>query len=91
MLTKQVHDALEVDDVKVEIMPQIIDNSMVIRAPHIAHKPKGKVKVRVVKAKVTVKRSRLDRATSHLYDLEDSVGPEKPLNIEFDLYQMEDY
>ena len=50
------------------------------------------MKVRMVKAKVTVKKtSRLDKATSHLYDLEDSHGPEKTLNIDFGLYQMEDY
>ncbi len=90
-MTKHVHDALGVETVKVEVIPQIIDNTMVIGEPHIVRKPKGKVKVRVVKAKVTPKRSRLDRATSHLYDLEDSTGPEKPLNIDFGLYQMENY
>ena len=90
-LTKHVHDALGVEDLKVEVVPQIIDNSMVIGAPHMVQKPKDKVKVRVVKAKMTVKRTRLDRATSHLYDLEDSTGPEKHLNIDLGLYQMEDY
>jgi hypothetical protein len=90
-LTKHVHDALGVDDVKVEVVPQIIDNTMVLGEPHIERKPKGKVKVRMVKAKVTPKRSRLERATSSLYDLEDSTGPEKPLNIDFGLYQMENY
>ena len=43
------------------------------------------------KAKVTAKKSRLEKATNHLYDLEDSCGPEKQLNIDFGLYQMEDY
>lgn len=90
-MTKHVHDALGVDDVKVEVVPQIIDNTMVLGEPHIERKPKGKVKVRMVKAKVTPKRSHLERATSHLYDLEDSTGPEKPLNIDFGLYQMENY
>jgi hypothetical protein len=45
----------------------------------------------MVKTKVTVKKSRLEKATSHLYDLEDSCGPEKTLNIDLGLYQMEDY
>jgi hypothetical protein len=90
-LTKHVHDALAIEDVKVEVIPQIIDNTMIIGTSHIARKPKGKVKVRMVKAKVTAKRSRLDRATSSLYDLEDSTGPEKTLNIDFGLYQMENY
>jgi hypothetical protein len=41
---------------------------------------------------VTVKRSsRLEKATQHLYDLEDAHEPEKPLNIDFGLYQMENY
>ncbi len=92
-MTKHIHDPLAatIEDVKVEVAPQIIDNTLVMGASHIAQKPKGKVKVRVVKAKVTAKRSRLERATSHLYDLEDSAGPEKHLNIDFGLYQMEDY
>jgi hypothetical protein len=46
----------------------------------------------MVKAKMTtVKKSRLEKATSHLYDLEDSHGPEKALNIDLGLYQMEDF
>jgi hypothetical protein len=45
----------------------------------------------MVKAKVTVKKSRLEKATCQLYDLEDYAGPERRLNIELDLYQMEDY
>ena len=50
------------------------------------------MKVRMVKSKMPVKKtSRLDKATNHLYDLEDAHGPEKPLNIDFGLYQMEDY
>jgi hypothetical protein len=78
------------DDVKVQ--PTCIDNSLVIAAPHIASKPKSsKVKVRMVKAKVVTKKSSLETATSHLYDLEDSHGPEKTLNIDLGLYQMEDF
>jgi hypothetical protein len=91
VLTKHVNDALGVDDLKVEVVPQIIDNTIVIGAPQIARKPKGRVKVRVVKARMTAKRSRLEKATGHLYDLEDNTGAEKPLNIDFGLYQMEDY
>lgn len=83
---------LSVEDAKVEVTPKIIDNTLVLGAPNINCKPKGKMKVsRMVKAKMTVKKSRLEKATSHLYDLEDRCGPEKPLNIDFGLYQMEDY
>ena len=50
------------------------------------------MKVRTAKSKVPVKRtSRLEKVTSILYDLEEVHGPEKPLNIDFGLYQMEDY
>ena len=96
-LTKHVHDDalkchLSVEDIKVEVVPKLIDNSLAFGAPGIVCKPKGKMKVnRMDKAKVTVKKSRLDKATSHLYDLEDSCGPEKVLNIDLGLYQMEDY
>ncbi len=91
-MTKPIHDVLNVDDdIKVDIAPQIIDNTLTIGAPHVIRKSKGKVKVRVVKAKVTQSKSRLERAISHLYDLEDNAGPEKHLGINFGLYQMEDY
>ena len=95
-MTKHVHEDslkmhLSVQDVKVEVTPKIIDNTMVLSAPNGLRQPKDKVKDRMVKAKMTVKKSRLEKATSHLYDLEDSCGPEKPLNIDFGLYQMEDY
>jgi hypothetical protein len=95
-LTKNIsEDSLKlnllIDDPKVEVTPKIIDNTLVLGASNVMRKPKGKMKVRMVKTKVTVKKSRLEKATSHLYDLEDSCGPEKPLNIDFGLYQMEDF
>lgn len=95
-MTKQVHDEalryhIAVEDPKVEVAPQIIDNRMVIAGPRIVRKTKGKVKVRMVKAKVTAKKSGLEKATSQLYDLEEDCAPEKPLNIDLGLYQMEDY
>jgi len=88
--TLKIH--LSIEDVKVEITPKIIDNTIVLGAPSVMIKSKSKMKVnRMVKAKMTVKKSRLEKATSHLYDLEDSCGPEKTLNIDLGLYQMEDY
>lgn len=82
---------LSVDAVKVEVTPvtpALLDNSLTMSAPSIVTETK---KSRMVKAKVTPKKSRLDKATSHLYDLEDSHGPEKSLNIDLGLYQMEDF
>ena len=94
-LTKHLHEdtlkPLGLEDVKIEIIPKTIDHSMVIGGGQIARKPKNKIKVRMVKSKMLKKTSRLDKATSHLYDLEDAHCPEKPLNIDFGLYQMEDY
>ena len=95
-MTKQVHDddlkcALGVDDMKVEVAPKIIDAVIVLTRPNVMGKPKSKIKARIVEAKVTVKENYLEKATGHLYDLEDTSGPEKPLNIDFGLYQMEDY
>ena len=96
-LTKHVHDDalkchLSVEYIKVEVVPKLIDNSLALGAPGIVCKPKGKMKInRMDKAKVTVKKSRLEKATSHLYDLEDNTGSEKTLNIDLGLYQMEHY
>jgi hypothetical protein len=96
-LTKNLHeDALKlhlsIEEIKVEVTPKIIDNTLVLGAPSVIGKPKSKMKVnRMVKAKVTVKKSRLEKVTSHLYDLDDSCGPERTLNIDLGLYQMEDY
>jgi len=95
-LTKHLHeDALKplgIDDAKIEVTPKIIDNSMIIGSPHIVCKPKNKMNTRMVKNKMPSKKtSRLEKATHCLYDLETAHEPEKPLNIDLGLYQMEDY
>ena len=95
-MTKHLHEdaikPLGIEDVKIEIIPETIDHSLVMGGGQIVRKPKNKMKVRMVKSKMPVKKtSRLDKATNLLYDLEDAYGPEKPLNIDFGLYQMEDY
>jgi len=95
-LTKHLHEdaikPLGIEDVKIEIIPETIDHSLVIGDGKIVCKPKNKMKVRMVKSKMPVKKtSRLDKATNLLYDLEDAHGTEKPINIDFGLYQMDDY
>jgi hypothetical protein len=83
---------LGIDDVKVEVVPKMIDNSMRISGSSIVRKPKNKMKVGVAKSKMTPKKtSRLNKATNCLYDLEEACEPEKVLNLDLDLYQMEDY
>ena len=87
-----IKNPLTIEDVKVEVVPKMIDNSMVMGESQIVRKPKSKMKVRMDKSKMPVKRtSRLEKAIQHLYDLEDAHEAEKPLNIDFGLYQMEDY
>lgn len=51
------------------------------------------VKIPLVKARArkSVRRSRLAKATEKLYNLEPCGLPEKPLNVDLGLYQMEDY
>ena len=92
-LTKHDNDELKcnlsIEDAKVE--PQIIDNSLVLDSSSVVCKPESKVKSRMVKSKMTTRKSCLEKATNDLYDLEDSHGPEKVLNIDLGLYQMEDY
>jgi hypothetical protein len=98
-LTKQEHDHvhddlkcdLSVDDVKVEVAPKIIDDSIIINSTHVIRKPKSKVKARMVKAKMKVEKSELEKTANHLYDLEDSCESEQTLNVDFGLYQMEDF
>jgi len=95
-LTKQVSDDLKchltVEDAEVDVKPEVIDNTLVIAAPHIVPQHESsKIEVRIVKPKMTTKKSNLEKATSHLYDLEDSHGAEKCIDIDLGLYQMEDY
>ena len=98
-LTKHLHEDslkvnLSIEDAKIEMMPKILDPRMVIGGSQVTRKPKDtqKMKVGMVKSKMPVKKtSRLEKATGHLYDLEDDCGPDKKLNIDFGLYQMEDY
>ena len=83
---------LTIEDVKVEVVPKMIDNSMVISGPHMVPENKSKMKVGMAKSKMPPKRiNRLEKATHYLYDLEETHEPEKTLNIDLDLYQMEDY
>lgn len=92
-----VHDEalknqLTIEDAKVEVVPKMNDDPMVMGSLHIGTKPKRNMKVTMIKQTAHVKRtSRLSKATQNLYDLEESTGPEKTLNIDLDLYQMEDY
>jgi len=96
-LTKSLsEDALKcnLEGAKVEVVPQILDNTGVLcDSLPLAAQPERKLKVRAVKSRVrvSVKNSRLGKITRQLYDLESNCEPEKVLNIDLDLSQMEDY
>lgn len=92
-MTKHIHDPLSaaVDDLKVEVCPKLIDNTAVITTPHVLPETTEKIEKRMVKAKVTTKKCEIERLTNNLYNLENNTGPDKVLNIDLDLYQMEDY
>ncbi len=81
------------DDAKIEVVPQLVDNTLHLCVPghihdELAVKPK---KLKVVKTKMTTAQTELEKATSQLYDLESGARPAKVLDIDLDLYQMEDY
>ena len=98
-MTKNMHEDslkvhLTIEDTKIEVLPKILDHSMIIGEAQVTRKPKStsKMKVRMVKGKAPIeKTSRLEKVTANLYNLEDACGPEKKLNVDFGLYQMEDY
>ena len=83
------------DDAKIEIVPQIVDNTLHLCAPgHVSDVDVESVvesKPVMVKAKVTKIKTELEQATMQLYDLESGAKSAKVLDIDLDLYQMEDY
>lgn len=100
MLTKQANPEdtikchLEIDatDKLNENMNDLIEkNALVISSAKINVVEEDKVKIALVKARKNVKKSKFEKITEKLYDLEPRGLPEKQLNIDLDLYQMEDY
>jgi hypothetical protein len=67
------------------------NNALVICCAHVDPEQEGKPKRALVKTRMNLLRIRLGRIMRRLYDLESDSKPEKPLNIDLDLYQMENY
>ncbi len=67
----------------------IEENGTKLRVPQVFVEPEPKLKLARVKKATRPRRSRLCRITQRLYNLETDNEPEKPLNIELNLYQME--
>ena len=66
-------------------------NTNVIRKTHLTVPEEDLVKLPLAKSRKTTKKGKLGRVIGKLYNLEPYGLPEKPLNIDLDLYQMEDY
>lgn len=99
-LTKQVSDeaavkchvTLEGTNKMVENTAKMVDiTALVVCGAQVDPEQEGKCKRDMVKARLGLLRSRLGKIMQRLYNLESSGEPEKPLNVDLDLYQMENY
>ena len=99
-LTKQASDETalrchvtleEATKVSPSVTDAIVKNALAIYGAHVDSEQKGKRKQVLVKTRMISLRSRLGRIMRRLYDLESDSEPEKPLNIDLDLYQMENF
>ena len=77
--------------VGLDIAKLIEENVAAVRTQHVFPDQEPKLKVPRVIKNAYPKKSRLGRVTQRLYNLESGNEPEKSLNIELDLYQMETY
>ncbi|MCJ7559885.1 hypothetical protein MUO79_04615 [Candidatus Bathyarchaeota archaeon] len=86
------HMPLEEADKIIGNTAKLMDsNALVILGAHVNFEEEVKPKHTMVKTRVNSLRSRLGRIMHKLYDLESDNEPEKPLNIDLDLYQMENF
>jgi hypothetical protein len=67
------------------------NNALVFLGARLGPEEGVKPKRTVVKTRMGVLRSRLGKIMYRLYDLEAGKEPEKPLKIDLDLYQMENF
>jgi cell division GTPase FtsZ len=98
-LTKQTSDetvlkghlALEEANKAVpSVTEAIVNNALVIRGAHnVEHE--GELDVTVVMTRKNSVKSKLREIMPELYDIENGAEAEKPLEVDLDLYQMENY
>jgi hypothetical protein len=81
----------EGNKVSSSVTEAIVKNALVIRSSSVRSEQEGKRRRALLKTRVSLLRSRLGRIMRGLYDLESGNEPEKPLNIDLDLYQMENF
>jgi len=71
---------------------RLVEKNVVALCTHqVLVEQEPKPKVTRVRKKSYPRRSRLSRVVQRLYNLESGNEPEKPLNIDLGLYQMETY
>jgi len=84
-------DIEEADKIECGNLGKMLEkNAFVIRDVEIVPRRTPKRKV-VIAAKASSKVNRLGKITKKLYDLEPTHEPEKPLKIDLNLYQMENF
>ena len=84
------HVTLE-EGAKVSVTDAIVTNALAIYGSYVEPLPEGKPKRALVKNRVVSLRSRLGKIMRRLHDLETEGEPEKKLNVDLDLYQMENF
>ncbi len=86
------HMTLEEGNKIIENTAKMMDiTALVVCSAQMHPEREGKPKLAIVRTRVNSLRSRLGRIMHRLYDLESDNEPEKPLNIDLDLYQMENF
>ena len=98
-MTKQPSDEIvlkghlvleEANKVVSSVTEAIVNNALVIRGAHnIEHE--GELDVTQVMTKKNTVKSKLRQIMPELYDIEKGAEAEKPLEVDLDLYQMENY
>ncbi len=66
-------------------------NTIVVGKTRVDLPEENVVKIPLPKSRRILKKNKLAKVTERLYDLEPQGSPEKSLNIDLDLYLMEDY
>jgi len=75
---------------KIELIPQLIDTNLHMCNPNCLHLDQDKIIAQHTKNTITTK-TQLEKTLNNLYNIENYHTNEKTLNINLDLYQMEDY
>jgi hypothetical protein len=91
--TLKCHEAFdEAGKVSVGSPSEMLEkNTLSIHATKMNPEGLQKSEVILVRDKTNSRRINLEKVTEKLFDLEPCGEPEKPLKIDLDLYQMEDY